>query len=193
MAIYGFGGYSRKGTSMKISAKQKGVLAGISTGFMATSLLIGAGILLNPFHYPADTSNVEGLAVAMRCCALLAVFVALSVGRLAKQRFFNPEDIDGGGLSEGSAQAQVLQSVLQNTVEQTLLAVLVYMAWAATMPGEWLSVLPLAAISFAIGRLLFFAGYRRGAPSRALGFALTFYPSVGMLLVIVGRQLWLLL
>jgi len=176
---------------MGISAKQRGVLVGIGIGLTATLLLIAGGVLLNPFNYSAEIVIVERIALAMRCAALLALFVALSVGRLAKQRFFNPQDIDGGGLSSGSTDAQLLQSLLQNTIEQAVLAILVYMAWAVTMPGEWLSVLPLAAISFALGRLLFFVGYHRGAPGRALGFALTFYPSVVMLIGTIGRQLWL--
>ena len=35
---------------------------------------------------------------------------------------------------------------------------------------------------FLLGRVLFFAGYAGGAPRRALGFALTFYPTVTLLL-----------
>ncbi|MBT7110834.1 MAG: MAPEG family protein, partial [Proteobacteria bacterium] len=34
-------------------------------------------------------------------------------------------------------------------------------------------------------RILFFAGYSGGAPSRAAGFALTFFPSVLMLILII--------
>jgi hypothetical protein len=56
------------------------------------------------------------------------------------------------------------------------------------MPGAVLSVAALAAITFVIGRLLFFAGYRASAAMRAPGFALTFYPSVAML-VLLGWQL----
>jgi len=55
------------------------------------------------------------------------------------------------------------------------------------MPASWQAVIPAAAILFFIGRVLFWRGYARGAPGRALGFALTFYPTVAMLLLIVGR------
>ena len=41
---------------------------------------------------------------------------------------------------------------------------------------------PTAGLLFVIGRIAFFAGYARGAPARALGFALTFYPTVLLLL-----------
>jgi len=39
---------------------------------------------------------------------------------------------------------------------------------------------------FLVGRLFFFAGYANGAPSRAYGFGLTFYPTVMLLLFVVA-------
>jgi uncharacterized membrane protein YecN with MAPEG domain len=114
----------------------------------------------------------------------------LAVGRLAKHRFFTPQDIDGGGFSEDTERARVLQSLLQNTLEQCCIAFIVYLAWAVIMPPAWMSVVPLAALAFALGRVLFFAGYMKGAPSRALGFTLAFYPSVIMALCIVANMLW---
>ena len=81
-----------------------------------------------------------------------------------------------------------MQSLLQNTLEQSVLALLIYLAWAAVMPSAWLSVVPLAAVSFALGRLLFLAGYASGAPSRALGFTMTFYPSIAMLICIAVAE-----
>jgi len=59
------------------------------------------------------------------------------------------------------------------------------------MPGQTLSVIPLSAIAFSVGRVLFFTGLKGGAPSRALGFALTFYPSVAMLISMLGYLFWL--
>ena len=124
---------------------------------------------------------------------VLAVLVAASIGRLAKHRFFTAADIDGGGMSEGSERARVLQSLLQNTLEQALLAVLVWGGWALLAPASWLSVVPLAALSFALGRVLFFAGYAQGAPARALGFTLSFYPTMAMLAGLLGYGAWVYL
>ena len=93
--------------------------------------------------------------------------------------------IDGGGLSRGSEAANVLQSTLQNTLEQSVLAVLVHLAWSVLLPATWISAIPAAVILFLCGRVLFLRGYRGGAASRAIGFALTFYPSVLMLVVVV--------
>jgi uncharacterized membrane protein YecN with MAPEG domain len=79
----------------------------------------------------------------------------------------------------------VLQATLQNTLEQTVLALGTHAIWALTMPRAWQGVIPVAAILFAIGRLLFWRGYAAGAGARALGFALTFYPTLIMILLIL--------
>ena len=164
-----------------LSRKKKGVLGGMAFGATVAVAVIVTGIWLNPLGFSSDLSLAQRISVAIKSTSLVATCLAIAIGRLAKHRFLTPEDIDGGGLQPGSSRALLLQSLLQNTLEQSVLAVIVYTAWAVTMPSAWLSVVPLAAVSFAVGRILFFAGYGRGAPSRAAGFALTFYPSVGML------------
>jgi hypothetical protein len=118
------------------------------------------------------------LAQALKWDALLVVTLAVNIALLARHRFFTPEDIDGGGLTEGTPRAQVLQSTLQNTLEQMVLAFAVHMVWAAAMPLEWQGAIPAAAVLFFVGRILFWRGYARGAPAPALGFALTFYPTL---------------
>ena len=77
-----------------------------------------------------------------------------------------------------------MQSILQNTLEQSVLAVLVDLIWAVVMPITWVPAVLAAAIMFFIGRTLFAVGYAGGAPSRALGFVLTFYPSIVILILI---------
>jgi uncharacterized membrane protein YecN with MAPEG domain len=108
------------------------------------------------------------------------------IARLAKHRFFTPEDIHGSALTTGTERARLLQSLLQNTLEQSALAVPVYVAICALGPLRVLSVVPVAAAMFLVGRVFFFAGYAKGAPSRAFGFALTFYPTVILLLGMIA-------
>ena len=105
----------------------------------------------------------------------------MSIGALARHRFFTPEDIDGGGLTNATGTARTLQAVIQNTLEQSVLALLAHLAWAATVPHRWMAVVPVATALFVLGRVLFWRGYAHGAPSRAIGFGLTFYPSVLMI------------
>ena len=111
----------------------------------------------------------ERIAFALRADAFLALWLGISIGLLARHRFFSPEDIDGGGLIPGTETANILQATLQNTLEQTVLAVLVHLEWAALMPVSWMSAIPAAVVLFLCGRVLFVRGYRGGAPSRASG------------------------
>jgi len=60
------------------------------------------------------------------------------------------------------------------------------MATAISVPASLLPVVPAAAVMFLVGRVSFFAGYAHGAPSRAYGFALTFYPTVLLLALLVA-------
>ncbi|EAS40548.1 hypothetical protein C9J48_26170 [Photobacterium profundum] len=169
---------------MTLSEKQTGVLKGMLVGALTSVLFIVLGVCFNPFSYEMTIPLIDRLAILGYSLILPLAFLVMSVGRLAKHRFFTPEDIDGSGLSSGSAKAKILQGLLQNTLEQFGIALGIYVIWSLIMPGTWLSVIPLAAIVFAAGRCLFFWGYEKGAASRALGFALTFYSSVVMFVVL---------
>ena len=169
---------------MTLSDKQCGVLKGMTAGVIATFAVLIAALVLRPVSIPPEAAAGERIAFALKVDAVLALFLAWSVGRLARHRFFAPDDIDGGGLAQGTHHARVLQSTLQNTLEQTVLAVLTHVIWSVAMPASWMSVVPAAAVLFVCGRVLFVRGYEGGAPSRALGFAITFYPSVLMLVLI---------
>jgi uncharacterized membrane protein YecN with MAPEG domain len=80
--------------------------------------------------------------------------------------------------------------MLQNTLEQSCLAFPIYIAAPIVAPAALLPLVPAAATMFFVGRLLFFAGYANGAPSRAYGFALTFYPTVLLLLLLLAVGVW---
>lgn len=175
---------------MVLSIKQRGVLKGVIAGATVTVIVIAGMILAAPELLSADASTGERIAFALRADAFVALWLGISVGLLARHRFFTPEDIDGGGLTHGTETANILQATLQNTLEQTVLAVLVHLTWAILMPASWISVIPAAVVLFLIGRVLFLRGYRGGAPSRAVGFALTYYPSVLMLIIVVAAAVW---
>ena len=173
-----------------LTEKQRGVLGGMMLGLASTLLALALAIVAAPVAFlPADNSAASAIAHALRWDILLVLWLAASIAMLARHRFFTPADIDGGGLSDGTPIAKVLQSILQNTLEQAVLALSAHLIWAATMPWRWQAAIPAAAMLFFIGRALFWRGYARGAPARALGFALTFYPTVAMLVVAVGHLL----
>ena len=158
-------------------------------GAAITFVVIVSAILAGPMMLSPEAAIGERIAFALRADTFIALWLAISVGLLARHRFFTPEDIDGGGLTHGSETANILQATLQNTLEQTVLALPVHLAWAILLPVSWSSAIPAAVVLFLCGRVLFVRGYRGGAPSRAIGFALTFYPSVLMLMFVVGAVL----
>ena len=170
-----------------LTNKQVGVLKGMIAGLAITVLLISVAILgvLDPF-LPA-TSTGSASTRALLWDTLVVACLAINIAMLARHRFFTPADIDGGGLSTGTPTAHLLQSMLQNTLEQAALALGVHAVWASAMPQTWQAAIPVASLLFVTGRVMFWRGYARGASARALGFALTFYPSVVMLLMIAAH------
>ncbi len=168
-----------------MTTKQVGVVKGIVGAIIISIFLIPLAITLFPMHYlPADEIGAR-LAFFASWLLLPASCLAISIGMLARFRFFSTLDIDGGGLSNNSGQANILQSVIQNTMEQFVYAATVYLAWAILMPAHWLGALVVATLLFTLGRILFAIGYTHGAPARALGFALTFWVTNIMFLILI--------
>lgn len=174
---------------MSLSDKQLGVIKGMALAMAVSIFTIALSLYFEPFanyFVDNDQGRIEVLGLSIILPTLLLV---VSIGRLAKFRFFSPDDIDGSALTSGSEDAVLLQSLLQNTLEQLVIAIAVYSAWCILMPVSWLSAVPVCSLLFALGRILFFSGYKKGAASRAFGFALTFYSTVLLLLILIIYQL----
>jgi len=178
---------------MKLSYKQAGVIKGMLLAMICSLVVIFTAINLDPLGY-ANSNHTSGrLAILGFSLLLPTLTLIISIARLAQFRFVSVEDIDSSGLTPGTSQARLLQSLLQNTLEQLVIALAVYTACCLLMPATWLSAVPLSSILFTIGRIFFFKGYSRGAQGRAFGFALTFYPTVIMLLLLLAYQSTVLL
>lgn len=162
---------------MGLTLKQKGVAQGMATGFILSLLLVVLGFTVNPFGISAELLPEQRLGIFAYAISLPVLTLIICVGRLAKHRFFTPEDIDGSGLTSGSEEAKLLQSLLQNTLEQFCIALGVYAMACFLLPAESLSAVLLCSFAFAVGRISFIRGYSKGAPSRAVGFTLCFYSS----------------
>lgn len=175
------------------SDKQRGVLAGMATGFGATVVVLAGAIVAPPDALLPPAGDMTSWAHALAWDALPVACLAVNIGRLAAHRFFTPADIDGGAGSDGTTAARLLQATLQNTLEQTVLALATHAIWAAAAPRTWQAAIPAAAVLFVLGRILFWRGYAHGAPARAIGFALTFYPSIVMLATLGVRFVYRLL
>lgn len=175
---------------MPLDAAQRGVLRNMLAGLAIAILVLAAAICWQPAWATPLAQPVQRLIFTLQWDAIPLLCLVVAIASLARHRFLTPADIHGSGLTRGTDRAQVLQAVIQNTLEQAVVAVLAHLVWTAAMPRGWLAAIPAAALLFLAGRILFALGYARGAPARALGFALTFYPTVILALVATGTILW---
>jgi hypothetical protein len=168
-------------TAVPFVKKQVGVAFG-----MAAALAITVAVFMAP---DPRQINIDRTTLWVACSGATAFWLLIAVALMARHRFFSSDDIDGAGLTNASAPAKVLQSLIQNTLEQTVLAISAYGAWLFLGPASSSGVIVYCACLFSIGRLLFFVTYARGAAARALGFGLTFYPTVGVFMLTLPRLL----
>lgn len=98
----------------------------------------------------------------------------MMVGRVAQRRF-NESNNGQSPLSEGG---EIDRSVLQNTMEQMVLAAAIWPAAAVVLGPYGPGVIVSLGVGFAFARLIFWVGYHRGLLLRAFGFGATFYPTV---------------
>jgi uncharacterized membrane protein YecN with MAPEG domain len=93
----------------------------------------------------------------------------------------NKDCIDGSAFTKiEPVQLTVMRSVLQNTLEQTVILTITHLIWIFVMPNSLLTLQPVGIIFFLVGRLSFENGYYRSVEGRSLGFCLTFIPTIMM-------------
>jgi len=120
----------------------------------------------------------ERLAFAARTSAVVLFCVVVAIGMVSTGRRRSPEDIGGAAAGPPSDRLAIRAAFLQNTLEQAVVAVGFYFAFATLASGAWLSVLPVSAAFFLIGRVLFLKGYAKGVEGRAWGMSLTMIPVI---------------
>lgn len=157
---------------------QRRVALAMTAGAITTVFALTAGALLDRKLGPL--AFAEHVRFAITVDIVIVMWLAATVANTARLRFQSPEDVDGSVAGHGSQRVRNAASVTQNTTEQSVLAVASHGALAATFDAARGTIVA-CVILFSIGRLLFWMGYGGGATRRALGFALTYYPSVAAL------------
>lgn len=154
---------------------QSGVARGIGIGLGLTIAAVVIGYSRSAAATLESRAGTLGIAVLV-----LGLWLAAAIGDVARRRFRSDAAIDGGNRVDPGVD--VANEILHNTAEQALLAGIAYVALTLVSDHARVPV-ALFAACFSAGRLMFWTGYRDGAEARALGFALTFYPSVAALLM----------
>lgn len=162
-------------------AEQRGVAIGMASALLLTIVVLG--LVAFATHGGSPPPFPQRLQDALRLDLLVILWVAAGIANVARLRFFSEQDIAGSGAQQASDQVRIANAILENSFEQALLAIVTHLIVAATFAGSTPLIAALASL-FAVGRLLFWRGYKRGASGRAFGFALTFYPSALALLAV---------
>jgi hypothetical protein len=98
----------------------------------------------------------------------------LMIGRIAFRRFNNEELMDGTA-PEAGTPADIDQRVLRATIEQCVLALMLWPFIAMSLGSVTVIVM---GVSLGVARLVYWGGYHLSPPLRMLGFAASFYPTV---------------
>ncbi|MHA6722124.1 MAPEG family protein [Sphingomonas sp. RS2018] len=150
---------------------------------MGSALVLTIVVLVAAFIVGSSQPAIplaDRLQFALRTDTLVVGWLLAAIANVARLRFFSEDDIAGSGAGGGTTRVRNAAAILQNTLEQVVLAVVTHMIVATTF-GHPQPILVALTCLFSVGRLSFWAGYGRGAHGRAFGFALTFYPSAIML------------
>lgn len=153
-----------------MSRDQRLILAGMA---------VALGITVALFFLPVGHGGGDALRIACFCLLGPALCIMAGVGFIANRRFFHAEAIHGGAQTPA---IELGQRYLTNSIEQGVLAATAWLAFAAVAADRAAAMLPVLAATFVAARIAFALGYAIAPWARAFGFALTFYPSVAVIL-----------
>lgn len=159
----------------------------------ALAVLLCAAVLASGYWWlPPELVGVrtpmalaDRFAFALKWNLLIFIWLAGSVRAVSKKRFWSPADRHGSAYSEASPALAVRRANLQNTLEQTVLAVGAHLILATVLRDEELVLIPLLVLLFLVGRAAFAIGYAKSPIARAFGMAVT-GAGVGFALLLAG-------
>ncbi len=158
-------------------SKQQQVKYGAAAAAVASAVFIYFGYRFYPFAGPELMSMADRLAFVFQCELFAMLMLLAGIGTIAKQRFQNKEAIDGA-TSNLPPAIELNLRYLQNTFEQFVLVVIAHLVLVTVIDSESVKIIPLLVCWWVIGRILFWLGYHQFPVGRAVGFGITFYPTV---------------
>lgn len=121
-------------------------------------------------------SATDRVLLALQLCVAPAAMLACCV--FCCLRLLDTPSAENPLAGAESVRWKIDARVLQNTVEQALIFVPLLLALAIRIEPEQVRLLPVLVAIWMAGRVLFWIGFRRDFPLRAVGFDWTFYTSL---------------
>ena len=169
--------YRQPPEAVDMAAEEAAIRRNTTIALAVTAAGFAAAWLLAPRIVEMPVALPDRLAFAALCWGALGFVLLVAILMVSTARRFSAEDIGGQAAGPPSETLAIKAAFLQNTLEQTVLAGGFFFALAAVAGGAPLALLPVSAVLFVIGRVLFYRGYPRGAQGRSLGMSLTMLPS----------------
>ena len=180
---------------MRFDSDQRSIIKQSAIAILLGGLVLAAGYLwLSPALVGASNPMEisDRLAFALRWDFLVFLWLLACLRSVAQGRFWSPADRSGSAHAAPSKSIAVRVAVLQNSLEQTVLAVGGHLILATVLRGPELILIPLLVLLYLCGRLAFAIGYSRSPIARAFGMALTgasvaFTYALAAWLILAGR------
>lgn len=161
-----------------LKLEQKRILrSSLYAGLVVAAVFALSFFVIGP-HLAFPEALADRLGFALQANVVLALVLIVAVQRVSSGRYRSAVDNRGSAFGQPSERIAVDVAFLQNTLEQTVIAVVIHLAFAATVSGSMLIFIPSACCLFVAGRIAFRLGYPYGAGARAFGMALTALPSL---------------
>ncbi len=165
-------------TPQDLARAQCGVFASSLGAAAITALILWFAWSAGERWLPRIDDLGERLGFALRLDLAVLLCLAVAIFRVSTQRVRSVEDIGGSASPSESTAVRQSRAILQNTLEQVVLAIPAHLALATVLPSERTAVLAALVLLFVTGRVAFAVGYPHGAPGRSLGFGLTVYSTM---------------
>lgn len=168
---------SKKPANALVREQRKILVAALCSTIVCGVALV-AGYLWLPLYVWLPQSMLERIVFVLRLDVFILLWLVFAVGVVSRARRHSAADINAALSGPPSRELAIKIAFLQNTLEQAVLAVGAHLALATLIAPELFSLLIVSTALFALGRITFLYGYKRGAGGRAFGMVTTTLPTI---------------
>jgi hypothetical protein len=165
-------------TELDLRAEQSKIVRNALLASLFCALVLAGAYFGLPLLFSFPTRLDERLAFVLKADLFIILWLAVAVRMVSRMRFVSADDNRGAAYAPPSPRLAVKAAFLQNTLEQSVIAIGAHLALATLIEGPALALIVGAVALFMAGRAAFLSGYPRGAGARAFGMVTTALPSI---------------
>ncbi|KAJ8030504.1 Transmembrane protein 79 [Holothuria leucospilota] len=146
-----------------------------------------------PLPTPNEPSLINRVVFTTRCLVVSLIPLMFGIGVVGAMRYYDMENMGANPVKEKvTYKFDVTRRYLQNTLEQTILHVILQLSLSTFLPNEYLPLIPTFITFFVIGRIIFLIGYmdEKRPINRGPGFAITWLTNIFSFLLCLVFLIW---